>query len=65
MPDVYASIESAEEAVQERLAAVLELRAADAGQQAMLEDYLGDLPLPGGALAAFDGDYATLIGRRP
>jgi ubiquinone/menaquinone biosynthesis C-methylase UbiE len=46
MPDVYASIESAEEAVQERLAEVLELRAADAAQQAMLEDYLADLPLP-------------------
>jgi ubiquinone/menaquinone biosynthesis C-methylase UbiE len=46
MPDVYASIESADEAVQERLAEVLELRAADAAQQAMLEDYLADLPLP-------------------
>ena len=49
MPDVYASIESADEAVQERLADVLELRAADAGQQAMLEDYLADLALPDGA----------------
>ena len=49
MPDVYASIESADEAVQERLAEVLELRAADAGQQAMLDDYLADLPLPDGA----------------
>jgi ubiquinone/menaquinone biosynthesis C-methylase UbiE len=49
MPDVYASIETADEAVQERLADVLELRAADAAQHAMLEDYLGDLPLPDGA----------------
>jgi ubiquinone/menaquinone biosynthesis C-methylase UbiE len=49
MPDVYASIESADEAVQERLAEVLELRAADAAQQAMLEEYLADLPLPDGA----------------
>ncbi|HEX6697668.1 MAG TPA: hypothetical protein VF080_12750 [Solirubrobacteraceae bacterium] len=49
MPDVYASIESADEALQERLAEVLELRAADAAQQAMLEDYLADLPLPDGA----------------
>ena len=49
MPDVYASIENADEAVQERLADVLELRAADAGQQAMLEDYLADLALPAGA----------------
>jgi ubiquinone/menaquinone biosynthesis C-methylase UbiE len=49
MPDVYASIESADEAVQERLAEVLELRAADAGQQSMLDEYLADLPLPDGA----------------
>jgi ubiquinone/menaquinone biosynthesis C-methylase UbiE len=49
MPDVYASIENADEAVQERLADVLELRAADAGQRAMLEDYLADLALPDGA----------------
>jgi ubiquinone/menaquinone biosynthesis C-methylase UbiE len=49
MPDVYASIETADEAVQERLAEVLELRAADVAQQAMLEDYLADLPLPDGA----------------
>jgi hypothetical protein len=34
MPDVYASIETADEAVQERLAEVLELGAAEAAQQA-------------------------------
>jgi ubiquinone/menaquinone biosynthesis C-methylase UbiE len=45
MPDVYASIETADEAVLERLVEVLELRAAEPAQQAMLEDYLGDLPL--------------------
>src|ERR1700710_1921961 len=49
MPDVYASIETADEAVLERLVEVLELRAAEPAQQAMLEDYLGDLPLPDGA----------------
>ena len=49
MPDVYASIATADEAVQERLAEVLELRAADVAQQAMLEDYLADLPLADGA----------------
>jgi ubiquinone/menaquinone biosynthesis C-methylase UbiE len=49
MPDVYASIETADDAVQERLAEVLELRAADAAEQAMLEDYLADLPLGDGA----------------
>jgi ubiquinone/menaquinone biosynthesis C-methylase UbiE len=45
MPDVYATIDAADEAVQERLAEVLELRAADGAQQAMLADYLADLPL--------------------
>jgi len=49
MPDVYAAIERAEESVQERLADVLELRAADLQQRAMLEDYLHDLPISGGA----------------
>ena len=42
MPDVYATIEQAEDTVQERLADVLELRAADLQQRAMLEDYLND-----------------------
>ena len=46
MPDVYASIDTADEAVQARLAEVLELRASEAAQQAMLEDYLADLALP-------------------
>jgi ubiquinone/menaquinone biosynthesis C-methylase UbiE len=49
MPDVYATIEHAAESVQERLADVLELRAADLQQRAMLEDYLKDLPLPANA----------------
>lgn len=49
MPDVYATIEHAAESVQERLADVLELRAADPQQRAMLEDYLKDLPVPAGA----------------
>jgi hypothetical protein len=31
------------------LADVLELRAADLQQRAMLEDYMGELPLPAGA----------------
>ena len=42
---MYAAIAEADEAVQERLAGVLELRAADVQQRAMLEDYLADLPL--------------------
>lgn len=49
MTDVYATIETADAAVQERLADVLELRGADLQQRAMLEDYLADLKLPEGA----------------
>lgn len=49
MPDVYATIAQADEAMQERLAEVLELRAADPQQRAILEDYTADLPLPDGA----------------
>jgi len=49
MPDVYATIEQAAESVQERLADVLELRAADLQHRAMLEDYLDHLPLAAGA----------------
>jgi ubiquinone/menaquinone biosynthesis C-methylase UbiE len=45
MPDVYATIDQAPEALQQQLADVLELRAADAQQRAMLEAYLADVPL--------------------
>src|SRR5262245_21507013 len=40
VPDVYATIGDADEATQRRLAEILELRAADPQQHAMLEDYL-------------------------
>lgn len=46
MGDLYASIESADEAVQTQIADILELRAADLQQAAMRDDYLRDLPLP-------------------
>jgi arsenite methyltransferase len=49
VPDVYATIATADETVQERLAEVLELRAADPQQRAMLETYLEDLAPAGGA----------------
>jgi ubiquinone/menaquinone biosynthesis C-methylase UbiE len=69
MPDVYANIETAEEAVLERLVEVLELRAADPAQQAMLEDYLGDLPLPDGArvleVGCGTGAVARMLATRP
>jgi len=69
MPDVYVSIATAEEAVQERLAEVLELRAAEPAQQAMLEDYLADLPLPDGArvleVGCGTGVVARTVAARP
>ncbi|MBV8064546.1 MAG: methyltransferase domain-containing protein [Actinobacteria bacterium] len=43
---MYATIEQADEAVQRRIADVLELRAADPQQRAMLEAYLADVKIP-------------------
>ena len=51
MPDPYATIARADEALQARLAAVLELRAADPQQRAMLDSYLAELELPRDAAA--------------
>ena len=45
MTDIYAAIASADEQVQARIADVLELRAADPGQRAMLEDYTARIDL--------------------
>ena len=48
MPDVYATISEADEAVLDELARVLELRAADPRQKAMRDAYLSELaPGPG------------------
>jgi ubiquinone/menaquinone biosynthesis C-methylase UbiE len=49
MPDVYATIAEADDELQERLAGVLELRAADPQQRAMLEEYTAAIELPGDA----------------
>jgi ubiquinone/menaquinone biosynthesis C-methylase UbiE len=46
MPDPYTSIADADQALQARLAAVLELRAAEAQQRQMLDAYLAELSLP-------------------
>ena len=51
MPDPYASIGQADEGMQARLANVLEVRAADPQQRAMLEAYLSELQLPDAAVA--------------
>jgi ubiquinone/menaquinone biosynthesis C-methylase UbiE len=46
MPDLYASIAQADETLQARLADVLEVRAADPQQRAMLTAYLSEIDLP-------------------
>jgi ubiquinone/menaquinone biosynthesis C-methylase UbiE len=49
MPDPYASIVQADKIMQARLADVLEVRAVDPQQRAMLNAYLSELPLPSAA----------------
>ena len=51
MPDPYASIAQADEALQVKLAEVLELRAADPQQRTMIDAYLSALELPKDAVA--------------
>jgi hypothetical protein len=46
MPDVYANITAAAPAVQEQIAAVLDLRAADPQQRAMREAYWATIEFP-------------------
>ena len=49
MADVYATIGQADPAIQERLAGILEMRAADPQQRAMLDSYLSEIDFPRGA----------------
>lgn len=69
MADVYATIDEADQSVQVQLADILELRAADLQQRAMLEDYLADLPLPRGArvleIGCGPGPVARALAARP
>ena len=51
MPDPYATIADADPSLQERLSEVLELRARDSQQLAMLRAYLSEIELPHGANA--------------
>lgn len=46
MPDVYATIADADPAIQERLAGILEMRAAHPQQRAMLDSYLSEIEFP-------------------
>ena len=63
MPDPYASIASADAKLQTRLAAVLELRAAEAQQRAMLEAYLSEVELPASTLALDAGCGTGAVAR--
>jgi ubiquinone/menaquinone biosynthesis C-methylase UbiE len=49
LPDAYATITDSDVALQERLADVLELRAADPQQRAMLHSYLSEIEFRAGA----------------
>src|SRR4029450_1938035 len=51
VPDVYATIAELDTATQERLAGILELRAADRQQRAMLESVLSEVRFPSAARA--------------
>ena len=51
MPDLYARIGEVAPEVQERLAGVLEMRAADARQREMLKSYLSEIAFPKDARA--------------
>lgn len=69
MSHPYASIDQADTQVQERLANVLELRAADAQQRAMLDCYLADFNLQNEArvleIGCGTGAIARVLARRP
>jgi len=64
MPDVYATIAEADAELQEQLAGVLELRAADPAQRAMLDEYAARLDLPDGAAVLEVGCGTGAISRR-
>jgi SAM-dependent methyltransferase len=69
MPDVYATIADADAGTQERLAAILELRAADPQQRAILDAYLADVEFPPSArvleVGCGTGAVTRLLARRP
>lgn len=64
MSDPYASIDQADEALQLRLADILELRAAEPQQQAFVEGYLAEIELPKGARVFEAGCGTGAVSRR-
>lgn len=69
MPDVFAAITNADRETQERLADVVEARAADPQLQAMLRAYLAEIELPEGAeileVGCGTGAVARVLARWP
>jgi ubiquinone/menaquinone biosynthesis C-methylase UbiE len=69
MPDVYAMIAEVDVATQERLADILELRAADPQQRAMLDSYLSEIPFVPRArvleIGCGTGAVARVLARQP
>jgi ubiquinone/menaquinone biosynthesis C-methylase UbiE len=69
VPDVYAAIADVDVATQERLAEILELRAADRQQRAMLESYLSEIEFPPGArvleIGCGTGPVTRVLARQP
>ena len=63
MPDVYLTIANADAETQERLAEILELRAADPDQRVMLERYTARLELPDGARVLEVGSGTGAVAR--
>ena len=69
MPDVYATIADVDVAVQERLADILELRAADPQQRLMLDAYLSGVEFGSGArvleIGCGTGSVTRVLARQP
>jgi SAM-dependent methyltransferase len=69
MPDVYATIAEVDVASQERLAGILELRAADPQQRGMLDSYLSEIDFSPAArgleIGCGTGPVTRLLARRP
>ena len=69
MPDVYAAIAEVDVAAQERLAAILELRAADPQQRGILDAYLAEVGFPPAArvleVGCGTGAVTRLLAGRP
>ena len=69
MPDLYATITEVDREVQERLAAILEIRAAESRQREMLETYLNWIAFPEGArvldVGCGTGAIARVLARWP